>query len=203
MLSNGHRFKVYTQRYARSQGIGSHFLLVVHTFMESAGVSSAKTWHFNPLSKSQLFIYWHQIWHGWLVHQGQQPCKIWFRSVSGGDSRWWWYIRVLWLNFGFNLVFVFIVSSRRVQPKPVNRLSRTMAQKTRYDDRKCPLSERYRHSQLLGSFPPHTTKFSQPVGELKWKDRVTWKRLEMGKTCQCSMNRKSRSPFQNLTILTT
>jgi len=78
----------------------------------------------------------------------------------------------------------FFVFSRRVQPKAVNRFSRTMAQKTPSGTRKCPPRKCFNVHVLGVNTNTKNTNILPPVGksQLKWKDRrITWKRVKKGK----------------------
>jgi len=89
------------------------------------------------------------------------PAKFDEDRFSGCASPWWWNIRVPCLLF-----FLFLYSLTRLQPKPLNRFQCTIAQKTRTDSRKCPLSKCFPiFSLLLAHFPRKPLTISLPVGK--------------------------------------
>lgn len=62
--------------------------------------------------------------------------------------------------------FLFLISLTRLQPKPLNRFQCTIAQKTRTDSRKCPLSKCFPIFSLLRAhFPRKPLTISLPVGK--------------------------------------
>jgi len=117
--------------------------------------------------------------------------------ISGSDSSWWWHIWVLCFHFNLFIFFYIFVSSSRVQPKPVNRVTRTIVQKTWSEAKEVSSKQVFFEILSFWGHSPRSTKFSPPGGKSqpKWKDRITWKRLEIGKICQC--DRKPVTTFNS------
>ena len=85
------------------------------------------------------------------------------------------YRLISFLNQLLVLVFfvLFLYSSPRVQAKPVNRLSRTIAQKTRSDVRKCPLGKCFSKIYHFGGhIPQKPTKFRRQQGNPSQTEKV-------------------------------
>jgi len=136
--------------------------------------SSAKTWNFNPLPKSQFDINWFEIGVGDYVREVTSHVKFGPDPMSGRDATWGQHIRVLWL-----LIFcLFFYSSTELQPIPVNQFSRTVAQKTRSGIRKTLFGMRSVVLWNLGVFHQKNTAKLGRKGQLpsEIKCRITSKR---------------------------
>jgi len=115
-------------------------------------------------------------------------------TPDGGDNMGpMWLLHFLFLN----------VPSPRLQPKPVNWFSRTMALKTRSDTMNCHLRECFSKFPVFGVIslpplkPPHFWRTAVGKSEPKYKKSNN---LETVGNRNKSLQRDARSSFQNLTI---
>jgi len=121
--------------------------------------------------------------------------KLAWNSPARGSSTHTWNIHFLWLFF--RPAFLPSFSCAPAQAKGIHIISRTMAQKTQFEARKCPPSSSFIW-RFGGHFPQNPQNFAS-VGESQsyTKSRITSKPLKIDKKCQLNMNITSGSPFQN------
>ena len=105
-------------------------------YVNGEGRCSASMTNYYPMPHSQLLSDWVQNRCGWLHPGAHQHCQVW----SGSDQRWRPQVVVTYTRSV--TFFPFFVSRVRAQAIPVDRFSRTNAQKTRIDVRKCLFGSR-------------------------------------------------------------
>ena len=139
---------------------------------------SAKMVNLNPLPNSQLLrIVQLEIWQEWLRHAVHQACQV----LLGSYKRWCSHV-VVQYRCRVSLKFFFFFLAKNTA-HTLYQFPRTIAQKTRFDVRICPLSV------VSGIWLPGVTLTHFPRGKAwpEWKSQITYEPLKVGKICQWSI----------------
>ena len=119
----------------------------------------------------------------------QKPLKIFGRNLLGVIRSWASYkrpilvkigprgfsrhIREMYTPSGFFLTFFFLGSSTRVQPRPLDRFSRGIRQKTCFCARKALLGSREIKFQTFTPKIPQNPIFGVPVMHFLWESKMS------------------------------
>ena len=98
---------------------------------------------------------------GYNVMWFTNPAEFGYDCISGGAPTWWWNMGVASILFLLIFLFFFFPSDTYSPNPRTDFHARSIAQKTRFDVRKCPLIECFSEFWLFGViFPENPTNFA-------------------------------------------